>query len=87
MKKIILRKCLATNTMLPKEDLLRVVKSKEGNIFVDLTSKANGRGAYISKSMDALNLAKKKKVFERAFECEVPESLYIEIEEIIKKGV
>ena len=87
MKKIILRKCLATNTMLPKEDLLRVVKSKEGNIFVDLTSKANGRGAYISKSMDALILAKKKKVFERAFECEVPESLYIEIEEIIKKGV
>ncbi len=87
MKKIILRKCLATNTMLPKEDLLRVVKSKEGNIFVDLTSKANGRGAYISKSMDALTLAKKKKVFERAFECEVPESLYIEIEEIIKKGV
>ena len=70
-----------------KEDLLRVVKSKEGNIFVDLTSKANGRGAYISKSMDALTLAKKKKVFERAFECEVPESLYIEIEEIIKKGV
>lgn len=87
MKKITLRKCLATNTMLPKEDLLRVVKSKEGNIFVDLTSKANGRGAYISKSMDALTLAKKKKVFERAFECEVPESLYIEIEEIIKKGV
>ncbi len=87
MKKITLRKCLATNTMLPKEDLLRVVKSKEGNIFVDLTSKANGRGAYISKTMDALTLAKKKKVFERAFECEVPESLYIEIEEIIKKGV
>ena len=87
MKKITLRKCLATNTMLPKEDLLRVVKSKEGNIFVDLTSKANGRGAYISKTMDALTLAKKKKVFERAFECEIPESLYIEIEEIIKKGV
>lgn len=87
MKKIVLRKCLATNKMLPKEDLLRVVKSKDGNITVDLTSKANGRGAYISKSLDALKLAKKKKVFDRAFECSVPESLYDEIEEIIKKGV
>lgn len=86
MKKIVLRKCLATNKMLPKEDLLRIVKNKDNQVFVDLTNKANGRGAYISKNSEALEIAKKKKVFDRAFEMKVDEALYHEIEEIIKKG-
>lgn len=76
MKKIPLRKCLATNTMHPKEDLLRVCKAKDGSISYDPTDKAPGRGAYILKDKEAINLAFKKKVLDKAFECKVDEAIY-----------
>ena len=63
MKKIPMRRCLATNESFPKKELLRIVRTPEGNVVVDVTGKANGKGAYISKSMEALELARKKKVF------------------------
>ena len=47
MKKVPLRKCVATNERLPKQELVRVVKNNEGKVFIDLTGKANGRGAYL----------------------------------------
>ena len=49
VKKIPLRKCVVTQERLPKKELLRIVKNNEGQVFVDLTSKANGRGAYIKR--------------------------------------
>ena len=52
MKKIPLRKCVATFEQLPKKELLRIVKNKEGQVFIDLTGKQNGRGAYLKKSKD-----------------------------------
>ena len=61
IKKIPLRKCVVTQERLPKKDLLRIVKNNEGEVFVDLSSKANGRGAYIKKDIDVLNKAKKSK--------------------------
>lgn len=76
IKKIPLRKCLATNQMFPKKELLRIVKNKEGQVFVDLTNKANGRGAYLSKSIDALEKAIKTKVLNRALETEIPSEVY-----------
>ena len=78
-----MRRCLATNQSFPKKDLLRVVKTPEGNVVVDVTGKQNGKGAYISKSMDALKIAKQKKVLDRALEISVPEEIYSEIERII----
>jgi len=84
MKKIPLRKCLATNTMHPKEDLLRICKAKDGSIFYDPTDKAPGRGAYILKDKDAIKLAQKKKVLDKAFECKVDTSLYEELLSKIK---
>lgn len=60
VKKIPLRKCVVTQERLPKKELLRIVKNNEGQVFVDLTSKANGRGAYIKKDLEILNLAKQK---------------------------
>ena len=83
MKKIPMRRCLATNQSFPKKDLLRVVRTPEGEIKVDLTGKQNGKGAYISRSMEALEIARKKKVFARALETEIPEEIYQEIERII----
>ena len=85
MKKEPLRKCLATNERLAKRDLVRVVKNNEGKIFVDLTGKANGRGAYIKKSIEAIEIAKKRKCFERAFECPVDESIFEELTKIVNE--
>lgn len=85
MKKEPLRKCLATNERLAKKDLIRVVKNNEGKIFVDLTGKANGRGAYIKKSLEAVEIAKKKKCFQRAFECDIDESIFEELIKLINE--
>ena len=82
-KKIPLRKCVATQEQLPKKELIRVVKDKEGKVFVDLTSKANGRGAYIKKSIDALEIAKKKNSLGKALETNISEEVYEELEKII----
>ena len=76
VKKIPLRKCVVTQERLPKKDLLRIVKNNEGEVFVDLSSKANGRGAYIKKDVAVLELAMKNKNLERALECSIPETVY-----------
>ena len=83
MKKIPLRKCVATNERLPKGELIRVVKNNEGKVFVDLTGKANGRGAYLKKSNDALEMAIKKNSLGRALECVIEDSVYEEIRKVI----
>ena len=83
MKKIPMRKCLATNASFPKKELLRVVKTPEGDIKVDETGKLNGKGAYLSKSIEALTIAKQRKVLDRALEVSIPEEVYLEIERII----
>lgn len=83
MKKIPLRRCVVTKEQLPKQELLRVVKNKENNVFVDLTGKANGRGAYIKKDVNVLKTAKDKKILERALESQISEEVYEEIEKVI----
>jgi len=83
MKKIPMRKCLATNESLPKKELLRIVRTPEGEVKVDVTGKLNGKGAYIKKSIDALEILKKKKLLNRAFECDVDDSIYKEIEKVV----
>ena len=83
MKKVVLRKCVATQEQLEKKELLRIVKNKEGQVFVDLTGRANGRGAYLKKSKEALTIAIKKKSLARALECDIPQEVYEEIEKVI----
>ena len=83
MKKIPLRRCVVTKEQLPKGELLRIVKNKENEIFVDLTGKANGRGAYIKKDVNVLKTAKDKKILERALESQISEEVYEEIEKVI----
>ncbi len=83
IKKIPLRKCVVTQERLPKKDLLRIVKNNEGEVFVDLSSKANGRGAYIKKDLSVLELAIKNKNLEKALECQIDSAVYERIRKII----
>jgi len=83
MKKIPLRRCVATMTQVPKKDLLRIVRTPEGEIKIDLTGKANGRGAYLLKTLEAIDLAQKKGSLNRALECQIPANVYDEIRALI----
>ena len=66
--------------MKPKKELVRIVKSPEGEISLDLTGKKNGRGAYICKSRECLDKARKAKRLEKALETQIPENVYDDIE-------
>ena len=83
-KKIPMRTCVVTKEKYPKKELIRVVRDNLGNVSVDLTGKANGRGAYIKKSLDVLENAKKTKVLEKFLEVEIKDEIYEELENIIK---
>ena len=85
MKKIPLRKCLVKKTSLPKEDLLRIVKSKDNVISIDLKGNAPGRGAYLSKDIEVIKIATKKKVLDRAFKMKVDESIYLELLKLVER--
>ena len=78
-KKIPMRKCVATNEMFPKKEMIRVVRSKEGEVSVDPTGKKSGRGAYLSKSREAVEAAKKKNSLGSQLETVIPESIYEEL--------
>jgi len=79
MKKIPLRKCVATQEQLPKKELIRIVRNKEGKIFIDPTGKQNGRGAYLKRSLEAIELAKKKGSLKRSLEVDIPDEIYEEL--------
>lgn len=83
MKKFPMRKCLASGESVPKKDLLRIVRTPEGEVKVDTTGKLNGKGAYLKKSLEALEIAKKKNLLSRALEVNVDEEVYKEIEKVI----
>lgn len=84
-KKVPLRKCVATGEMKPKKELVRIVRSKEGDVSIDLTGKKSGRGAYLSKNKEAILLAKKKNTLSNHLEVSINDSLYEELLEIIEK--
>jgi len=84
-KKIPMRMCSVTRERFPKQELLRIVKTPEGNVEIDTTGKINGHGAYIKKDLAVLEQAKKTKALSRALECEIPSEVYDEIKNIIEK--
>ena len=85
VRKIPLRTCIVTKEQLPKKELLRIVRDKEGNVSVDETGKMNGRGAYIKKDLAVLEKARKSKVLEKKLECTIEDNIYEEIKNIIEK--
>ena len=64
MKKVPLRKCAATGEMFPKKEMIRIVRTKEGEVSVDLTGKKSGRGTYVSKSEEAVETARRNRSIE-----------------------
>jgi predicted RNA-binding protein YlxR (DUF448 family) len=84
-RRIPLRTCVVTKEQFPKQELLRIVRDKEGNVTVDETGRANGRGAYIKKDIEVLEKAKKTKILEKKLECTIDENIYEEIKNIIEK--
>jgi len=82
VKKVPQRKCIACQDRDNKKELVRIVKNKEGHIFLDRTGKANGRGAYICNCSECLRKAIKSKALNRAFKMEIPDEVY---ESLIKE--
>lgn len=79
MKKLPERTCIGCNQTKPKKDLIRIVKNKEGSIFIDKTGRANGRGAYICDNTECLEKAIKSKRLERNFETKINDEIYLEL--------
>lgn len=75
-KKIPMRMCLGCNEMKPKKELIRVVKSPEGEISLDFTGKKSGRGAYVCRSTECFGKARKARRFEKAFSCRIDDDIY-----------
>ena len=83
MKKIPLRMCTVTREKLEKKDLIRIVRTKENEIKIDLTGKLNGHGAYIKKDLEVIDTARKKKTLNHALECEVPDEIFEELKKLV----
>ena len=84
-KKIPMRKCVGCNESKSKKELVRIVRSPEGDISLDTTGKKSGRGAYICPSADCLKKAVKSKRIDRILEVTVPESVYEEAERMLRE--
>lgn len=85
-RKIPLRKCSGCGEMKPKGELVRVVRSPEGEFSMDLTGRKAGRGAYVCRSIDCLRVARKARRLERSFACAIPADIYDRLEEELMQG-
>lgn len=79
MKKIPERTCVVSKEKLPKNELIRVVRTPEQEIVIDETGKINGRGAYLKKDAKIIEKAKKSKVLEKHLEISIPEEIFDEL--------
>ncbi|AMX84002.1 RNA-binding protein [Geobacillus subterraneus] len=84
-KKIPLRKCVVTGEMKPKREMVRIVRSKEGDVSIDPTGKKAGRGAYITLDPECILQAKKKNILARHLKAEIADALYEELLALAEK--
>lgn len=85
MKKVPLRTCVVSNEKCEKKDLLRVVRTPLGEVVYDSTGKLNGKGAYLKKSIEVINKAKKTKILEKALGVSISDEVYDNLERIINE--
>ena len=85
MKKIPLRTCVVTHEKLEKKDLIRVVRTPNGEVLIDESGKLNGRGAYLKKDIDVINKAEKNKILNKHLEIEVNKEIFDELKRLIEK--
>lgn len=83
-KKVPMRSCVVTREKLPKQELLRIVRTTDGSVVADVSGKINGRGAYIKRDIAVLEKAKKGKILERQLETTISDEVYEEIRKIIE---
>jgi predicted RNA-binding protein YlxR (DUF448 family) len=79
MRKEILRKCVVTNQVMPRDNLFRIVKLPDNSIKIDYSYRTNGHGVYLKKDAEVVKLAQSKKVLDRLLETKVPEEIYQEM--------
>ncbi|MBR2634541.1 MAG: YlxR family protein [Clostridia bacterium] len=84
VKKVPLRRCVGCNEQKPKKEFVRVVRTPEGQILLDETGKANGRGVYLCPKKSCLSKAKKAKRLEKNLEVSIPEEIYLALEESLR---
>lgn len=84
-KKIPMRSCVVTKEKCEKKDLLRIVRTPNGEVIVDTTGKANGRGAYLKKDIEVVSIAEKNKILERVLEVNISLEVYEEARKLIKE--
>lgn len=85
-KKIPMRKCIGCNESKPKKELVRIVRTPDEDIILDITGKKNGRGAYICNDAQCLKKARNAKRLEKIFECSVPDAVYDEAERLLSQN-
>lgn len=85
VKKIPERKCMGCNEKRPKKELVRVVRTPDGNVLLDITGKVSGRGAYICPKVSCYEKALKTKRLERCLEAEIPDEVYMLVKENLGK--
>lgn len=85
-KKVPLRMCIGCGEMFDKRTLVRVVKSPQGEVSLDLTGKKSGRGAYVCRNLECLKKARKKKALQRAFQMQISEEVFNNMEEEMKNA-
>ncbi len=84
VKKIPMRSCVVTKEKLPKKELIRIVRTPEGNVIVDQSGKVNGRGAYIKLTMEVIDQAEKTHILDRHLETSVQAETYEELRKLLK---
>lgn len=85
-KKVPLRRCVISKETLPKTELIRIVKQPDNVVVIDASGKLNGRGAYIKKDLKLLLKLKKSKQLERNLAVDIPETIYEQLEQLMKDG-
>ena len=85
MKKVPLRTCVVSHEKCEKKELLRVVRTPLGEVVYDSTGKLNGKGAYLKKSIEVINKAKKTKILEKALGVSISDEVYDNLERIINE--
>lgn len=86
IKKVPVRMCSGCGQHFPKKELVRVVRSAEGELSVDLTGRKPGRGAYLCPKVDCLKKARKARRLERSLDCQIPDEVYQKLEEEISRS-
>lgn len=83
VKKVPMRSCILTREQLPKKDLIRIVRTPEKNVEIDLNGRANGRGAYLKANIEVIKKAQKTKILERKLEVKIEDEIYEKLLKIV----